>query len=92
MSMESCQTQTCIHIDSPSIGDDSDDEASEILSNLHPALIKDFLSHLEMRMHRMSFSLTRNDQFFVDQLITFIHIPSYSEHPVHILMSCLGMN
>ena len=79
--MESCQTQTHIHMDSPSINDDSNNEALE-----------DFLSHLEMRIHRMISLLTRSDQFFVDQLITFIHTPSYPEHSIHIFMSYLGMN
>ena len=36
-SVELCQTQTHIHIDSPLINDDSDDEALEIFSNLLPA-------------------------------------------------------
>ena len=34
MSMESCQTQTHIHIDSQLTNDDSNKEALEILSNL----------------------------------------------------------
>ena len=55
MSMESYQTQTHIHIDSPSISDGFNDEALE-----------DFLSHLEMKMHRMISLLTRSDRFFVD--------------------------
>ena len=33
MSMESCQTQTHIHIDSQLINDDSNEEVLEILSN-----------------------------------------------------------
>ena len=60
MSKESCQTQIHILIDSPSINDNSNDEALEILSNLYPALAKDFLSQV-MRIHRMSSPLTRSD-------------------------------
>ena len=37
MSMESCQTQTHIHIDSQLTNDDSNEEALETLSNLLPA-------------------------------------------------------
>ena len=66
MSMESCQTQIHILIDSLSINDDSDDKALETLFNLHPALVKDFLSHQVIKMHRMSSSFTRSDRFFVD--------------------------
>ena len=36
MSMESCQTQTHIHIDSQLINDDSNKEVLETLSNLLP--------------------------------------------------------
>ena len=61
MIMETYQTQTHIHIDSPSISDDYNDEVLESLSNLHPALVKYFLSHLEMRMHRTTSLFTRND-------------------------------
>ena len=66
MSIELCQTQIHIHIDSLSINDDSNDEVLKILSNFYSILVKDFLSHLEMRMHRMVFFLTRSDQFLVD--------------------------
>ena len=37
MSMESCQTQTHIHIDSQLTNNDSNEEALETLSNLLPA-------------------------------------------------------
>ena len=36
MSMESCQTQTHVHIDSQLTNDDSNEEALETLSNLFP--------------------------------------------------------
>ena len=36
MSIESCQTQTHIHIDSQLINDDSNEEVLETLSNLLP--------------------------------------------------------
>ena len=66
MSMELCQTQIHIHINSPSISDDFNDEALKFFSNLYPTLAKDFLSHLEMRMHRMTSLLTKSDRFFID--------------------------
>ena len=92
MSIESCQTQTHIYIDSPSIYDVFNDKVLEILSNLHPTLVKDFLSHLEMRMHRMISPLTRSDRFLLDRLTTSIHTLPYPEHPVYVFMSCLSMN
>ena len=93
ISMESCQTQTHIHINFLSISDDSNDEVLEILLNLYPAFgQKIFLSHLVMRIHRMPSPLTRSDRFLIDRLTTFIHIPSYPEYPIHILMPYLDMN
>ena len=65
---------------------------NRILYNLYLTLVKDFLSHLEMRIYKMSSSLTRSDRFFIDQLKTSIHTKSYLEHPVYVLMPCLGMN
>ena len=59
--MESCQTQIHIHTNSLSIRDDSNDKVLEIFFILHPTLAKDFLSHIEMRMHRMASSLTKSD-------------------------------
>ena len=91
MSIESYQTQTYILIDSPSINDDSDDEALEILSNLYSTLTKDFLSHLEMRICWMSSPLTKSDRFFIDRLTSSIYIPPYPEHPVHVFMPCMGI-
>ena len=63
--MELCQTYLHIHIDYPSVNDNSNDEILETLSNFHHALIKDFLSYLEMIRHRMTSLLTRSDRFFV---------------------------
>ena len=93
MSMESCQTQTYIHIDYQLTNNDSNEEALETLSNLLPTFgQKIFLSHLGLRIHRMRSPLTRSDRFHIDLLTTFIHTPPYPEHPVHVLMPCLGMN
>ena len=80
------QTQIHIHINSLSNSDDSNDEALKILSNLHPALAKDFVSHLEMRIHRMTSSLIRSDGLLVDGLTIFIHTPSYPKHLIHIFV------
>ena len=91
--MESCQTQTHIHIDSQLTNNDSNEEALEILSNFLPTFgQKTFLSHLGLRIHRMRSPLTRSDRFHIDLLTTFIHTPPYPEYPIHILMPCLGMN
>ena len=57
----SCQTQLHIHIDYPLINDDSNDEILETLSNLHSTLIKDFLSHLKMIIHRITSPFTKSD-------------------------------
>ena len=65
MSMDSCQTQIYILIDSSSINDNSNKEL-EILSNLHTTLAKDFLSYLDMKIYRMSCPLTWSDRFFID--------------------------
>ena len=93
MSMESCQTQTHIHIDSQLTNNNFNEEALETLSNLLPAFgQKTFLSHLGLRIHRMRSPLTRSDRFHIDLLTTFIYTPPYPEHPVYILMPCLGMN
>ena len=93
MSMESCQTQTHIHINSQLTNDDSNEEALEILSNLLPTFgQKTFLSHLGLRIYRMRSPLTRSDRFHVDLLTTSIYTPSYLEHLIHILMPYLGMN
>ena len=93
MSMESCQTQTHIHINSQLTNNDSNKEVLETFSNLLPAFDqKTFLSHLGLRIHRMRSPLTRSDRFHIDLLTTFIHTPPYPEHPVYVLMSCLGMN
>ena len=91
ISMKSCQTQTHILIDSSSINDDSDDEALKILFNLHPALAKDFLSHQEMRMHKITSPLTRSDRFLVDRFTISIHILPYPKYPVHVFIPCMGM-
>ena len=65
----------------------------ETLSNFFPAFgQKTFMSHLGLRIHRMRSPLTRSDRFHIDLLTTFIYTPPYPEYPVHILMSCLGMN
>ena len=66
MSMESCQTQIHIYIDSASISDNSNNEILKIFSNLYSALIKKILSHLEMRMHRMALLLLG----MIDSLLT----------------------
>ena len=66
MSMDSYQNQLYIHIDYSSINDDSNDEILETLSNFYFALIKDFLSHLEIITHRMISPLTRSDRLLVD--------------------------
>ena len=67
MSMESCQTQTHIHIDSQLTNNDSNEEALETLSNLLSAFgQKIFLSHLGLRIHRMRSPLTRSDRFYID--------------------------
>ena len=66
MSIESCQTQIHIYIDSASISYNSNNEALKIFSNLYSALIKNFLSHLEMRMHRMALLLLG----VIDSLLT----------------------
>ena len=84
MSMESCQSQTHIHIDSQLTNDDSNKEVLETLSNLLSAFgQKTFLSHLGLRIHRMRSPLTRSDRFYVDLLTTFIHIPPYLEYLVY---------
>ena len=62
MSMESCQTQTHIHIDSQLMNDDSNEEVLETLSNLLPAFDQRFFSsHLGLRIHRMRSPLIRSD-------------------------------
>ena len=91
MSMESYQTQIHILIDSLSIIDDSN-EALKITSNFYPALVRNFSSHLEMRMHRISSPLTRSDRFSIDRLITSIHTSSYLEYSIHVFMPCMDMN
>ena len=84
MSMESCQTQTHIHIDSQLTNDNSNEEALETLSNLLPTFgQKTFQSHLGLRIHRMRSPLTRSDRFHVDLLTTSIYTPPYPEHPVY---------
>ena len=91
ISIESCQTQIHIHIDSQLTNDDSNEEVLETFSNLLPTFgQKIFLNHLGLRIHRMRSPLTRSDRFHVDQLTSFIHNPSYSEHPVHDLIIMIG--
>ena len=85
MSMDSCQTQIYIPIDSSSINDNSNEEL-EILSNLHIALAKNFLSYLEMRIYRMSFPLTQSDRFLIDLHTTCIYNPPYPKHSIHDLV------
>ena len=93
MSMELYQTQTHIYINFWLINDDFDEEALKILSNLLSIFgQKIFSSQLGIRIQRMRSSLIRSNWFLIDWLTTFIHTPSYLEHPVYILMSCLGMN
>ena len=53
---------------SQSDDDDSTDEPLETLSNVHPALVGDFLSYHLMRPHRMFSPLIRIDRFLVDHL------------------------
>ena len=65
MSMDSCQTQRYIPIDSSSINDNLN-EALEILSHIHTILAKDFLSYLKMRIYGMSSSFTQSDIFLFD--------------------------
>ena len=48
MSMESCQTQTHIHIDSQLTNDDSNKEALKTLSNLLPTFGHKIFSKLSM--------------------------------------------
>ena len=63
--------------------DDSINKILETLSNFYSALIKDFLNHQSIRANRMQSSLIKSDQFHIDLLTTFIHIPPYPEHPIH---------
>ena len=93
MSMESCHTQTHIHINYQLTNNDSNEEVLETLSNLLLAFgQKTFLSHLGLRIHRMRSPLTRSDRFHIDLLTIFIHTPPYLEHPILILMPCLDRN
>ena len=63
-SMSSSNTYLYI---SRSEDDNSVDDILETLSNYHPLLIKDFLSHHPMRSHRIFSPLIRSDRFFIDQ-------------------------
>ena len=93
MSIESYQTQIYIYIDSQLINDDFDKKVLETLFNLLSAFgQKLFSNHLGLRIHRMRSPFTRSNWFHIDLLTTFIHTPPYPKHPVHVLISCLGMN
>ena len=82
MSMDLCQTQIHILINSLSINDNSN-KVLEILSNLHSTLAKDFSSYLEMKIYWMSSPLTRSDRFLVDLFTTSIHTSPYPEYLIH---------
>ena len=82
MSMESCQTQIYIHINSQLTNDDSNEEVLETLSNLFSAAKRLFSNHLGLRIYRMRSPLTRSDRFHVDLLTTSIYTLPYPEHPM----------
>ena len=51
---------------SRSKGNNSIDDILETLSNYHHTLVKDFLNHQPLRLHKMFSSLIRSNQFLVD--------------------------